>query len=218
MKPYLVEGLDCSGKKTVAALVREHFLQSGEKPVKCYVGPLVQSPLKLLDDRLTHIGRALHRGELADILRRWVYLAGPVIDGLFFRIQKDTTPLKVSSHYRAHARAIIQNDSWMLRWFERTRQFNISFGGCTHITASFEKRVERHRQDIAKGRTEKQEDVRFLNNNKEAFLQWDKHLLQLLVTHIPFVQSISSEESSSELVALQVIDHIKYCREQGAIP
>lgn len=218
MKPYLLEGLDCAGKKTIAALVSEYFLRSGEKPVKCYIGPFVQSPLRLLDDRLTHIGRSLHRGEIADVLRRWVYLAGPVMDGLFFHAQKGFTPLKVSSHYRAQARAIIQHDDWMVRWFQRTHRFAISFGGCTHLTASFEKRIERHRQDTVKGRTKKREDVRFLNNDREAFLQWDKHLFNLLVTSIPYVQSISTEDVSPEVVALQVIDHMKYCREQGAIP
>ncbi|MGB8346055.1 MAG: hypothetical protein WCD86_14305 [Ktedonobacteraceae bacterium] len=113
---------------------------------------------------------------------------------------------------------MIQDDQWMIRWFERIQKWSISFGGCTYITAPFEMRIERHRQDVAKKCTNKQENLRFLNYNQDAFLQWDNHLLQLLTAHIPHVQSISSACLSPEAMAEQIIAHIEYCREQGAIP
>jgi hypothetical protein len=218
MKPYLIEGLDCSGKKTAAAMVKDHFDQAGLPPVTCYIGPLVRSPLRMLDASLTHLQRKLARGEVLDVLRRSVYLAGPVVDGLFFRTKNNSLPLKISSHYRAQARAMIEHDQWMLRWFDRTKALSISFGGCTYLTTSFQARIERHRQDVSRGATNKREEIRFLNYAEDAFEEWDRVLWQLLCDNIASIQTISTTNMPLEVVVEQVIRHIMSCREQGVIP
>ncbi len=217
MKPYLIEGLDCSGKKTTAALVVKYFQSSREGSVKCYIGPLVPTPLQWLDQRLANIRHKVERGKWIDILRRTVYIAGPIVDGVFFRAHKSYSTVKISSHYRAQARASIEHDTRMLRWFEWTSGLSLAFGGCTYLTVPFDVRIDRHRRDAAAGKTMKVESVRFLDYDRRAFEEWDLELQQLLFAKIKYVQTVSTEQLSSEEVAQRVAQHIIFCRNAGVI-
>jgi thymidylate kinase len=212
----LIEGLDCSGKKTVGSIVERYFSQPGRHPVRCQIGPLVSSPLRLIDDRLTHTQRMLRRGQFLDFVRRATYLAGPVIDGVLFRPNADFTSVKISSHYRAQARALTEGDYWMSRWFSRLERISISFGGCAYLTVPFDVRIARHRTDAATGRTAKVEARRFINHDEAAFSNWDRCLFELLARHIPHVLTVLATGDINE-IAQQVIKHIEHCRRIGAI-
>lgn len=217
MKPYLIEGLDCSGKKTVAALVEAYFAHT-PMPVQATIGPLVHSPLQWLDTVLTQSSKPFPHRHLLDLLRRNVYLAGPVIDGLWFRPTPGATPLKISSHYRAYARAMIEQDRWMVTWFRRLDSWMMTYGGCTYLTTPFATRLDRHRADVRNGITTKQEEIRFFHANEAFFQRWDTTLWELVSTSIPQTQRLETSQRSPQAIADQVIEHMLYCKKVQVIP
>ena len=220
--PYLIEGLDCSGKKSVAAEVVKRLRILG---VVCdtVIGPFVQGPLGWLDHRLTaSAGSSSPLLPILRLVKRLVYAAGPVVDGVAYRAPVGTLVVKVSSHFRAWARAELDRDTIMLAAFTKTRRWHIHFSGGTLLRTQFHIRLARHEQDAASGRVKKSAAYRFLDQTGVAFDEWHTILRRLMREHVPDTLELESSVLSPEAIAERVAGHIltlhKIRRTSGSTP
>ncbi|MEW1722806.1 hypothetical protein [Streptomyces sp. NPDC093109] len=213
MRPYAVEGLDCSGKKTITKLVQEHLRDHG---LKAYIviGPLLGGRLGRLDTRLANITGAVRRGSPTDRLRRGLYVAEPVLDRLLHRPGPNPA-LKVSTHFRAWARAATEQDRWMASGYDATRAVHIRYAGATLLATDFDVRLARHRADAVTGRTSKVEERRFFGPDPEAFAAWHHTLDRIMSTRVPHVLRLDSSTADPAELARQIALHAAACWEAG---
>lgn len=203
MRPYLLEGLDCSGKKTVARRVQRGLRERGID-VDLVIGPLCGGPLRALDDRLAGITRPVTRGSAVDRLRRSVYIIGPSID----RLHRTTArTVKISSHYRVWARAVVEDDRPMVRTFAATAALHVRYAGATLLDTEFAVRLQRHTDDVRAGRTSKLIEQRFFGPDPVRFAQWHTVLSGLLTHHIGAIQHLDTTHADPERTAEEVIEH-----------
>lgn len=211
MRPYALEGLDCSGKKTIATLVQQHLRDKG-LDTGIVIGPLLGGRLGRIDARLANLTTAVHRGTPTDIFRRGLYVAEPVLDGLLHR-PGPAPILKVGTHFRAWARAEIENDRWMADGYRHTRPMHVRYAGATLLATDFATRLDRHRADVAAGRTTKVERRRFLGPGPDAFTAWQETLDRLISTQVQHVLHLDSTTADPAELAEHVAQHAMACWE-----
>ncbi|MFF9349487.1 hypothetical protein [Streptomyces sp. NPDC014734] len=211
MRPYALEGLDCSGKKTIAALVQKHLREQG-LDTRIVIGPLLGGGLGRLDARLANITTAVPRGTPTDLLRRGLYVAEPALDGLLFR-PGPVRALKVSTHFRAWARAAVENDWWMARGYRYTRAAHLRYAGATLLHTDFSTRLARHRADVAADRTTKVERRRFFGPDPTAFAAWHATLDRLMSAQVPHLLCLDSTDADPGELAAKIASHAASCWE-----
>ncbi|HUY49628.1 MAG TPA: hypothetical protein VMV92_28585 [Streptosporangiaceae bacterium] len=209
MRAYAVEGLDCSGKKTVARLVRDQLLRSGIDAA-IVIGPLAGGRLRRLDGALANITVPVPRGSATDRLRRALYVAEPVIDGLACR-GGSAPVLKVSTHFRAWARAEMEDDRWMARAYALTAPAQVRFAGAALLSADFGVRLRRHAADAAAGRTAKVASRRFLGPDPDAFAAWHRTLDALMSARIPCLLRLDTSRAEPDQLAGLIARHAIAC-------
>ncbi len=203
MRPYLLEGLDCSGKKTVARRVQQGLRERGTD-VDLVIGPLWSGPLRVLDNRLAGITRPVTRGTAVDRFRRSVY----VIESSLDRFHRTAgRVLKISSHYRAWARAVVENDRPMCQAFAATAGLHVRYAGVTLLDTDFAVRLQRHTEDVRAGRTTKVIERRFFGPDPDRIAQWHTVLSELLTHHIGAVQHLDATHADPGRTADAVIEH-----------
>lgn len=211
-RPYLIEGLDCSGKKTVARRVQEMLADQGifVDPV---IGPLVRGPLGRLDGYLANVinDRVVFPTSVLGRFRRLSFTVGPVVDGLAYWPGRHQHDVKVSSHYRAWAWAQVEGDDLMDHAFALTSRSHPAYAGATLLNTEFDTRLRRHRDDVENGRTNKNEQLRFFGPNEERFNAWHTALDGLMGRHIPHTQRLDSTEGDVDSIAAQVVQHMLTC-------
>ena len=209
--PYLIEGLDCSGKKTIASRISTELSRQG-LDVDLVIGPLVKGPLGRLDARLANLTRSVPANSPLGTVRRVVYAIEPVADRVFYR--PGTGPnvvIKISSHYRAWARAMVTEDGAMHRFYRATANLHPRFAGATLLSTDFDERVCRHREDADAGHTTKQEQIRF-RGGAARFTAWHNTLRGLLDRHVDQLQILDTTSGDTEQATQKVIAHILACR------
>lgn len=209
-RPYLLEGLDCSGKKTVARRVLA-ILKERELDTRLVIGPLVEGQLGRLDGKLANITSHVSPTSLLGRSRRLFYVVGPVIDGVCYWPRSTDRVLKVSSHYRAWARAQAEDDRLMDRAYAVTSALHPRFAGATLLSTDFEVRLTRHDADVAAGRTTKNRERRFFGPNKKQFNLWHTRLDALFEQHIQPFQRLDSSGNDIKALAEKVVEHMLLC-------
>ncbi|MFF4339376.1 hypothetical protein ACFY00_05460 [Kitasatospora sp. NPDC001540] len=213
MHAYAVEGLDCSGKKTITRLAQQQLRQQGID-TDIVIGPLVGGRAARLDARLANITTAVPRGSSTDLLRRTLYVAEPVLDRLGHRSRTQPV-LKVSTHFRAWARAALEHDRWMARAYTVTAPLQVRFAGATLLSTDFTVRLRRHDADVAAGRTGKVASRRFFGPNPAAFASWHQTLDGLMAEHVPRLLRLDSSAAAPEQLAEQIARHAIACWSAG---
>jgi hypothetical protein len=208
-----VEGLDCSGKKTITRLVDDLLGQQGLQP-QIVIGPLIGGALGRLDARLANLTGPVRRGGATDLLRRGLYVTEPVIDRMARR-PLGTPVLKVSTHFRAWARAELENDHRMARLYSATSPAHVRFAGATLLHTDFPVRLERHRADAEAGRTAKDAARRFFGPDADAFARWHDALDRLMTAHVPHVLRLDSTTTDPAELATRIALHATTCWERG---
>ncbi|MBI5767652.1 MAG: hypothetical protein HZA93_07640 [Verrucomicrobia bacterium] len=206
MRPYLIEGLDCSGKKTIAAKVAQ--LLGEQCPCRVVIGPLSGGLTAIMDERLTHQTAAEKAHWYNAFTRRLVYLAGPVADRFAVDFKSKCVVIKVSSHFRAWARAVIEGDNLMAFGYKASRLLHVHYSGAALLTTEFERRVMRHRLDFAAGRTTKDEHSRFFNHNRTMFQQWDEALEVMMRRELQHVTKYDTTHADPNLIAASIAKKI----------
>jgi hypothetical protein len=204
---YLIEGLDCSGKKTVAAEVHRLLCAEGLSS-EVVIGPLYRGPLNRLDAFVTHVAFCRTR-MLGRALKEIVYFGGPIFDGLLYRPNVNVV-LKVSSHFRAWARSELTPRPHLSKAFALTRFMHVRFAGATLLNASFSARVQRHLRDFECGRTQKDLRQRFLDCDDVAFAKWNDRLQALLFKNIPDLLVLDSTTSPPTTLAESIAAHAQH--------
>jgi hypothetical protein len=208
MRPYLIEGLDCSGKKTVARLVAGALQRDGVN-VDVVIGPVVGGLFGRVDASMARRG-PLHSGSTADRLRRAIYVLGPIVDGLGAGRLAEPT-IKVSSHYRAWSRALLDGDRLVTRAFGASAKVHLRFCGGTLLATRFDVRLARHQEDVLTGKTTRKAEARFLGPDKQKFDCWHQVLRELLDLHVPALIEIDSTDCTPEEISRLVVPHILTC-------
>lgn len=206
--PYLIEGLDCSGKKTIIKKV-SLLLETEGYSNNIIHGPICSKILRKFDKMLVN-SYSIKPGSLRDKIRKFTYAFEPALDGMFYKETKNLN-LKVSSHYRAWARAIVENDISMIRKFSKYAKKHINYIGATLLWTAFEVRISRHRYDVICKRTNKIEAKRFFNNNSEFFDSWHCELRKLMEEYIPSIIFIDTTHVCEDDISNEVYKHILRC-------
>ena len=204
---YLIEGLDCSGKKTTAKQVESWFKEQGYS-VRICIGPLF-APLHRLDDFLVSLTyRRVPKFLLR--LRKKLYLYAPILDATLWRANKDADiVLKVSSSYRTWARAAVEGDTAMSGFFEKHRHSLVRYSGAVILEVAFDERLKRHREMFASGLTQKTERKRFLGQDEALFSRWNSVMTDLMRRDIQNVLVIDSTGADEDLISCQIIEEIR---------
>lgn len=203
---YLIEGLDCSGKKAIAASAQE-MLQAAGYITNIIIGSSGSKIVQKLDKKLVRLYN-IRKGSIGDKIRKTIYAIEPVIDGIYYRDNLNIINIKISSHYRAWARAIVEKDQTMVNRFLRFKKRHIVYDGVTLLTADFDTRLNRHRSDVKSGKTDKIEEKRFFHHNKQLFNDWDKEMRNLIEHNISNQLPINTTNTSIDVVAEQVFARI----------
>lgn len=211
---FLIEGLDCSGKKTAAKQVESLFKERGYS-VRVCIGPLF-APLQKMDDFLVSLTYKSVPTFLLK-LRKRLYLYAPLIDAALWHPEYDPDlVLKISSRYRTWARAVIENDHAMIRFYERHRRRFVKYSGAVVLEASFDERLRRHREMFALGLTHKTENRRFLGGNHVLFDRWNhamKDLMQRDIQHVAVIDTTGIDEDS---ICRQIVEEIERLLDQAS--
>lgn len=203
---YLIEGLDCSGKKTTAKLVESWFKMQGYS-VRICIGPLF-APLQRLDDFLVSLSYKKVPKPLL-MLRKKFYLYAPILDDMLWRPNRDTDiVLKVSSSYRTWARAVVEEDTTMSGFFEKHRRSLVRYSGATVLETAFDERLRRHREMFASGLTQKNEEKRFFGMDEVLFGRWNGVMTDLMRRDIQNVLVIDTTGVDRDLISRQIIEEI----------
>lgn len=204
---YLIEGLDCSGKKTEAMRVEKWFTTQGYS-VRICIGPLF-APFQRLDNFLVSLTYRRAPKTLL-YLRKKLYLFAPVLDAVFWRPSRDADiVIKVSSNYRTWARAVVEGDASMNRFYEKHRQSYVKYSGAVVLNAAFDERLRRHREMFDRGLTQKTEEKRFFGRNKVLFDKWNTVMINLMKRDIYNVQTIDTTGKDEEWISVQIIKEIE---------
>lgn len=203
---YLIEGLDCSGKKTTAKRVESWFKEQGYS-IRICIGPLF-APLQRLDDFLVSLTYRRSPKPLLK-LRKKLYLYAPILDAALWRIDRDADiVLKVSSSYRTWARAVVEGDTAMSGFFEKHRRSLVRYSGAVVLEAAFDERLRRHRGMFASGLTQKTEGKRFLGRDEALFWRWNSIMIDLMRRDIQNVLVIDTTGADGDLISRQIIEEI----------
>ena len=204
---YLIEGLDCSGKKTIANKVENYYRMQGYT-VRICIGPLFAT-LKKLDDYLVGFTYKKTPHILLE-LRKKIYLYTPLLDAALWRPKRDADiVLKVSSSYRTWARAIVDGDTQMNTFFEKFHDKMIDFSGAVVLDTRFEERIKRHREMYDSGKTQKTEERRFFGKNKDLFENWNSTMTDLIQRDMPNALLIDTTQLDIEIIEQNIIKDIK---------
>lgn len=204
---YLIEGLDCSGKKTTAKRVENWFEEQGCS-VRICIGPLF-APLQRLDDFLVDLTYRRAPKPLLK-LRKKLYLYAPILDAALWRPDKDADiVLKVSSSYRTWARAVVEGDSAMNGFFEKYRRSLVRYSGAVVLEAAFDERLRRHQEMFARGLTQKTEERRFLGRDETLFGRWNDVMIDLMRRDIQNILVIDTTGVDGDLISRQIIEEIE---------
>lgn len=204
---YLIEGLDCSGKKTTARRVESWFKMQGYS-VRICIGPLF-APLQRLDDFLVSLTYKSVPKPLL-MLRKKLYLYAPILDDTLWRPNRDADiVLKVSSSYRTWARAVVEGDTTMSGFFEKHRRSLVRYSGAAVLETAFDERLRRHREMFASGRTQKTEEKRFFGMDEVLFGRWNGVMTDLMRRDIQNVLVIDTTGVDRNLISHQIIEEIR---------
>lgn len=204
---YLIEGLDCSGKKTTARRVESWFKMQGYS-VRICIGPLF-APLQRLDDFLVSLTYKSVPKPLL-MLRKKLYLYAPILDDTLWRPNRDADiVLKVSSSYRTWARAVVEGDTTMSGFFEKHRRSLVRYSGAAVLETAFDERLRRHREMFASGLTQKTEEKRFFGMDEVLFGRWNGVMTDLMRRDIRNVLVIDTTGVDRNLISHQIIEEIR---------
>jgi thymidylate kinase len=202
---YLIEGLDCSGKKTVAAKVKEELSKKGIF-VDIRVGSTGSKIISSLSNKLVHTYN-IKPGSGKDRFRKGIYCIEPIIDK-YIPIAKNKIILKISSHYRFFSRAYAENDIRLIKFYEKHSKHMVKYDGKILLTADFDDRIARHRKDVAAGRTDKIEEKRFFNQDRNFFSKW-QFFLEEMMNMKSLDTSKTSIDSIVNIICKEILSLIK---------
>ena len=184
----LIEGLDCSGKKTLAKSVYNKLNENG---ISCIIniGPLGPKWYKSLI-------RIISLNPFPNFIRSFFYTVEVFISSKTIKDCTSDVILQISSPYRNTAYSLAKESyirSKILKiGLKRTAYYNLLF----YLTASYSERVKRHKNQFAAGENSDNIDKRFIG--EQFFLSMESELINLLKSKYYIEKIIDTEKTSIE--------------------
>lgn len=188
----LFEGLDCSGKKTIAYEVSKQLNRKGIDTV-VNIGPLVKNWYYKLS-RL-----CIRYPNTPDIFKSLIFAIEPVIDGIFFKPEHLVT-IQISAFPRSKAWAISFNNNLYLKAINLTSKFYPKITKSYYFFAPYELRIKRHRELKGLKKTFEDENKRFVADNPQLYFKWEKTLNSLCQEYGLKRKYDTSEKSVKDIV------------------
>jgi len=194
----LVEGLDCSGKKTTARGIKDELLENG---ISCHIhmGPLSFNWYNKLSRFVS-----LHR--VPNILRTLVYSFEGLGDKQGIKKFHSDVVLQISSPLRSLAYAIVMEQTFRVKLTSLIAKKSIIFDQTYYITANYKDRLERHSSQVAAGENSDQQKKRFFTET--IFNKMDKNLQSLLLKKDKINKIINTSKENKQLFINNITKNI----------
>ena len=166
----LIEGLDCSGKKTIAKSLQGMFIQAGI-PCNINMGPLNSKTYRFLS-------RLVSVYQFPNFLRSIVYSFEGVGEKYWYKNFQSHVVIQISSPYRNWAYAYANNSRLRVFLIKYIRKYITLYDQVCYLTAPYEVRLQRHNAQIALGQNRDRAQVRF--TSEEKFMKMERILKKLL--------------------------------------
>lgn len=167
----LIEGLDCSGKKTLAYSIQKFYRDKYK--VRVNVGPLLKSPLSEISNKFTY------NWDLPNSVRSIVYALSYIIDGLFFIPRRKEIILQVSYLPRHIAYNTVDNKKYINIIHAALSPLYVKFNQAVYLHANLETRISRHKNFFTKKVEIQDINSRFMINEEGKYSLWEKETLNL---------------------------------------
>lgn len=201
-KLILIEGLDCSGKKSTAKELKKILVEKG---YNCRInnGALVKSPISYLSNLFTY-----HWNSPSQI-RSLVYALKYIIDAFFYIPLGKQVILQVTYFYRSKSYNKTLNKRFFYLINILSQPFYVKFHKIIYLDTSFNTRIDRHKQDEKEGNTFQTLKERFLLDTPYLYKKWEKNILEDLRKSKAFTKSVRTDKTSVEDTARKVYNIIK---------
>lgn len=185
----LIEGLDCSGKKTLAKQICKH---SNESNIDINIGSLLKSPLSKISDQFTYNWR------LPNLFRTLIYSLSYIIDGFFYIPKRNRVILQIS--YLPRHKAYNQvNKLYILNFIHKMLSpFYIKFERVVYLHAEYDIRIERHINQFKFEKEIQTIEKRFHTKNKVMYFEWEKQVQKYLKEFSNYVVSLDTSHLNKE--------------------
>ncbi len=167
-KLILIEGLDCSGKKTLARKLAQYEFEGYSTRVN--IGALLKTPVSTMADRFTY------NWKLSNSIRSYLYAITYILDGLFFMPRQNKVIVQVSYYPRHFAYNKAMELKNLLRLNTFFSFFYIHFDLVIYLFADYEERLKRHSQQYPPENEIQSIESRFMLNEKSRYLRWEQLL------------------------------------------
>lgn len=161
----LIEGLDCSGKKTLANNMLKHFK---DENIVINIGSLFKSPLSLLSDRFTYNWR------LPNSFRSMLYAINYILDGLFYIPKRNKVIIQISYLPRHKGYNTVKQLSLINILHFILSPFYVRFNKIIYLYADYDTRIKRHIEQYKGKKAIQNIEDRFFTNNKDIYKKWEK--------------------------------------------
>ncbi len=167
----MIEGLDCSGKKTVAKSLQNMFIQAGI-PCSINAGPL-NSKIYRFVSRLVSVYR------FPNFLRSIVYSFEGIGEKDWHKHIQSHVVIQISSPYRNWAYAYANNNRFRVFLIKHIRKHIALYDKVCYLTVPYDIRLQRHSAQTALGQNRDRSQDRFMR--EEKFSEMEIILKKLLI-------------------------------------
>lgn len=195
----LFEGMDCSGKKTIAYEVAKRLNEQGIDTT-VNVGPLVKNWYYNLS-RL-----CIRYPNMPDFLKSIIFSVEPLIDGVFYNPEHLVT-IQSSSFIRSMAWAMSFNKKLYLKMINYNSKFYPKIAKSYYFHAPYQIRIERHRKLSALKETFEDENKRFIANNPQRYFAWEK-ALEKLCKNYNLVRKYDTSKKTAQDIVNEIVNEV----------
>ncbi len=194
----LVEGLDCSGKKTVSRILQQKFLDAG---ISCRVnkGPLNSRGYRALS-------RLVSLYPFPNVIRSLVYSLEGIGEKEWFRYFSTQVVVQISSPYRNWAYAHCNKSHLRIFISQKIKRFIAHYDFIFFLTAPYGIRLQRHAAQVSSGENPDHIEKRFFGEQK--FNEMEFILKNLFKVSNPIDAEFDSSIQSSVAIATDIFSRV----------
>ncbi|MEK9182040.1 MAG: glycosyltransferase [Patescibacteria group bacterium] len=195
----LIEGLDCSGKKTIAKSLQGMFIQAGI-PCNINMGPLNSKTYRFLS-------RLVSVYQFPNFLRSIVYSFEGVGEKYWYKNFQSHVVIQISSPYRNWAYAYANNSRLRVFLIKYVQKYITLYDQVCYLTAPYEVRLQRHNAQVALGQNRDRAQDRFAN--EEKFMKMEYILKKLLIEGGYIINEFDTSIHNPEDIAKRLFEDYK---------
>ena len=190
----LLEGLDCSGKKTVARLLQQRFIDAG---ISCRLnrGSLSSKSYRFLSGIVS-----MH--SFPNPIRSLVYSLEGIGEKKWYKHFFTQTVIQISSPYRNWAYAYCNKSRWRIFISKMIRKNLAHYDFVFYLTTPYKTRVSRHRLQVLRGENPDAVGKRFFGEQK--FIEMENILKELVYKENPIEKEFNTASQDAESITDEI--------------